>query len=349
VCEREHQARARAAERVADGDRTTVRIDAPVRRIDAPAVEAGQRLRRERLVELDDVDVLVSAARTIIRDDRARALEMLLRAADAAWWSGRLDRAAELGTLAAAVPLSDRDDEAFMVDLLIGVAEVLHGNFDRGAEALRRALAIADAFNHSRYLLPAAHGAVYIGDDHAAHRFLERSVASLRAAGAIGDLPGALEFLAGIDLWRGHLSTAAANAFEALRLATDAGQETTRAYLLALIASIDSVRGDEEACRARAREALDIALRRSLVLHATLARCALGRLELGLGRCEQALDHFAAVADDGPERRTRSCPSSRRPDIVEAAIRCGEFEHAATAMRRLDACAARTRSSWSLA
>jgi len=74
--------------------------DSPALRVTAASLRGAYELEHGSLETA--YDVLVSAARTILRDEPARALEMLLRAADAAWWSGRLDRAAELGTLAAA-------------------------------------------------------------------------------------------------------------------------------------------------------------------------------------------------------------------------------------------------------
>src|SRR3954454_16672958 len=58
VRERGEDARAAGAERVADGDRAAIGVDALG--IDRPLVDAGERLRRERLVELDDLDVFPS-------------------------------------------------------------------------------------------------------------------------------------------------------------------------------------------------------------------------------------------------------------------------------------------------
>src|SRR2546429_276591 len=57
-----HQTRARSAERMAERDRAAVRID--VRRVvgDSVVAQHRQRLRRERLVQLDDIDVELNEA-----------------------------------------------------------------------------------------------------------------------------------------------------------------------------------------------------------------------------------------------------------------------------------------------
>lgn len=293
--------------------------------------------------------VLVAAAKDILEREPLRALEMLVRAGDVAWWAGRLDWAAELGRLAAAVPVSDRDDEAFMVDLLMGTSEALQGDFERGAATLRRALRIAETFDHPHYLLPASVGTVYLGDELATRRHLERAVSSLRAAGAIGDLPAALQFLAAVDLWEGRIPSAIANGFEALRLATETKQESSRAFLLALMAAIDAARGDDQRCRERAREALDLASRRGLALHATLAHWALVRLELGRGRPDLSLEHIAALADDRPGVSHPLMAMLATMDVVEGAVRCGEDDLGVAALQRLDAWTARTGSAWSQA
>lgn len=293
--------------------------------------------------------VLVAAARETLRDDSLQALEMLLRAGDVAWLAGRLDWAAEIGTLAAAAPASDRDDEAFIVNLLTGTAEALQGDYEQGAAAIRRALRIAETFDHPRYLLPASSGAAYMGEDVAAHRHLERAISCLRAAGAIGDLPTALQFLAAIDIWQGAVAAAVANGYEGLRLATEADQESSRAFLLAVIAAIEAVRGDEDACRESAHEALALASPRGLALHRALAHWSLARLELGCGRPDLALEHVVAVSDDRPGNSHPIMALVATMDIVEVAVRCGEPELAGAALERLDRWADRTRSPWSLA
>src|SRR5260221_4959031 len=58
---------------MANGDGAAVRIDARILGFDLQQLEAAENLRRERLVELDDVDIL---------EGEAGALERLLRGGD---------------------------------------------------------------------------------------------------------------------------------------------------------------------------------------------------------------------------------------------------------------------------
>src|SRR4029077_18066074 len=65
-------ARAGGAERVADRDGAAIRVDPAVGEIDFEAAQAGQDLRRERLVDLDHVDVLQRQAGALQRLFRGR-------------------------------------------------------------------------------------------------------------------------------------------------------------------------------------------------------------------------------------------------------------------------------------
>src|SRR5512135_225434 len=64
----ERKARTGAAERVADGDRAAVRIDARILEVDLHQLEAPQHLARESLVYLDDIHVLELQAGALERE-----------------------------------------------------------------------------------------------------------------------------------------------------------------------------------------------------------------------------------------------------------------------------------------
>jgi DNA-binding CsgD family transcriptional regulator len=294
-------------------------------------------------------EILTQTAREVLADHPDQGLEMLMLARNAAWFSGRLERAVELGTLAASIPVSEEEGEAFAVDTLIGTAEVLRGDFEQGAAALRRALRIAETFRHPAHLLSASQAAVFLGDYAKSRRHLEDAIATLRATGALEELTVALQFEAGLDLWQGRFSSAAANGHEGLRLATETGQESSRAYLLAALAHVDCVRRHVTECRARATAALQLAATRGLVMHATFARWALGRLELGIGRPTVALEHFAAITDETPGESHPLMAMYATPDVVETAIRCGKPEMARCALARLEIWAERSGTAWSRA
>jgi hypothetical protein len=106
-----------------------------------------------------------------------------------------------------------------------------------------------------------------------------RAVARARREGAVGLLPQALEYLAPVELVAGRLDAAAASASEGLRLARETGNDTSACRHLATLAHLAAIRGDEDACRGHAAEALDRAAVRGLGLPATLASYALALLD----------------------------------------------------------------------
>jgi hypothetical protein len=72
-----------------------------------------------------------------------------------------------------------------------------------------------------------------------------------------------------------------------------------------------------------------------LGLQAAFAHWALGLLELMLGRPDAALTRLSRLRA-GPGEGHPSIALSAAVDLVEAAIRCGEQEHAATTLAMFD-------------
>ena len=89
-------------------------------------------------------------------------------------------------------------------------------------------------------------------------------------------------------------------ASEGMRIARETGQETLACALLAALAKVAALRGDEDECRAYAQESLGVAVPRRLGLAIALASEALGLLDLGLGRPGQAMVGSRSIARAGP-------------------------------------------------
>jgi DNA-binding CsgD family transcriptional regulator len=167
-------------------------------------------------------------------------------------------------------------------------------------------------------------------------------VARARQDGAVGLLPHALEYLAPVELVAGRLSAAAASATEGLRLARETGNDTSACRHLATLAHLAALRGDEDACRASAAEALERAAARGLGLPATLAANALGLLELGQGRTAEALARFQRLLAAGPGAGSPFFALYTVPELVEAAVRAGQPEAAAAPLAAFGQLAAAT-------
>jgi DNA-binding CsgD family transcriptional regulator len=147
-----------------------------------------------------------------------------------------------------------------------------------------------------RRLMWAGVAAFFLGEQETGNALYARAVARARQEGAVGLLPQALEYLAPVELVAGRLDAATASASEGLRLARDTGNDTSACRHLTTLAHVAALRGDEDACRSLAAEAL-----------ARLQR----------------------LLDAGPGEGSPFFAVYTVPDLVEAAVRSGRPEVAA--------------------
>ena len=277
---------------------------------------------------LDAAAMLVAGSELAATVDPSQALQMLVEASEIASYAGDVTPTAELGRRAAALPVADKAGE-FLSDLLQGMGRVAEGDGAAGAPLLRRAIALAGSLEQPRLLLWAGVAAFFVGETVAGDALYARAVARARREGAVGLLPRALEYQAPVELAAGRLGAAVASATEGLRLARDTGDDTSACRHLATLAHAAALRGDEDACRGHAAEALDRAAARGLGLPATLAGYALGLLDLGLGRPAEALARLQRLLAAGPGAGSPFFAVYTVPDLVEAAVRGGQPEAAA--------------------
>jgi DNA-binding CsgD family transcriptional regulator len=285
-------------------------------------------IEASRGIALDAVAMLTAGSELAATVDPSEALHMLVEASEIASYAGDVTPTAELGRRAAALPVEDKVGE-FLSELLQGMGRVAEGDATRGTPMLRRAIALAGTMDHPRRLLWAGVAAFVGGEQDKGSALYTRAVARARQEGAVGLLPVALEYLAPVELVAGRSDAAMANATEGLRLARETGNDTSACRHLATLAHLAALRGDEAACRSAAAEALERAAARGLGLPATLARNALGLLELGLGRAEDALARFQELLAAGPGAGSPFFAVYAVPDLVEAAVRSGRPEAAA--------------------
>jgi DNA-binding CsgD family transcriptional regulator len=144
----------------------------------------------------------------------------------------------------------------------------------------------------------------------------------------------------------GLLHDAEVTCGEGERLARELGQQTATADVVqALVAAW---RGDEESCRRRAGEAAAEAEVRRLGSVAAGASWALGLLDLGLGRPDEALSRLAPVVA-GRGLTHPGIALWATPDLVEAAARAGRADDARAALHRFGAWATRAGTPWGIA
>jgi DNA-binding CsgD family transcriptional regulator len=287
--------------------------------------------------------LLVAAAQD--SGDRAVALAHLALAGEAASLAGG-PWAKELGHAVRKVVPGDAGADRPVVDLLIGVADVAAGDWEEGAARLRHVISHARGTEDPLTLLRAGQAALLVGDEVTARRLYLRAEGTLRRTGAVGLLGTTLNRLAFSYAQSGLLDDAEITCQEGLRLARELGQQTATAEVV--MAIVTAWRGDEEACRRHAGEAGAQADARRLGAVAAGASWALGLLELGLGRPDEAFARLEpAVAGRGLSHPGVSLWAT--PDLVEAAARVGRPEDARAALQRFGAWAGRAGTPWGIA
>jgi DNA-binding CsgD family transcriptional regulator len=291
---------------------------------------------------------LLRAARRLEPLDAGLARETYLDALSAAMFAAHLSSAGgsaiEVAQVARKAPPPPHSPRA--PDLLLDGLTAL---FDEGYASSARTLVRAVSHfgqdmtpaDELRWLWMASSCALHLWDDERWGTLTDRHVRLAREAGALSELPLALNGRTFPLLFAGEL-TAAAVLTEELHVAMEAtGISLTRYAALGLAA----MRGDEAATLALAREGEEGIARRGEGIGLSVTEWASAVLYNGLGRYDEA----AAAARPASERPHDLGTSNwALVELIEAASRCGADDIAADAHRRLRAMTQVVGSDWAL-
>jgi len=186
-------------------------------------------------------------------------------------------------------------------------------------------------------------------ETHRGRALAARAIETARTAGAIGALPGAL-WMAGRDAAASdRFAVAVARYEEAIRLSRETGQATALCAGLAGLACVEARQGHEEACRAHAREAFELAEARGLGFFGLWTFEALGDLEAGLGNVEAAVGHLAEKERRLEQHGIADPDPSPAPELIEALLRLERVTEAARRLSAFEEAAVAKGQPWSLA
>jgi DNA-binding CsgD family transcriptional regulator len=250
-------------------------------------------------------------------------------------YAGDQPAALAAGRLAVELAREHPSREAeFFASMAQGIALVANGEGEAGAAAVRRAVAISEASGElpedPRELVWTAFGPMWLREAEAGRAPIDRLLAQARAKSAIGALPSLLTNL-GRDQATTHRWPAAEASYdEALRLAHETGQRLDVVAALAGMACLEARQGREAACREHAAEAARQSDELGLLFFAVWSDQALGDLELGLARPAAALDHHLAQAERLRAAGFADVDMSPAPELVDAQMRLGRREEAAS-------------------
>jgi DNA-binding CsgD family transcriptional regulator len=314
-----------------------------------------QRVRVERLRAQiafalsrgsDAPPLLLKAAQRLKRLDVRLGRETYLEALTAAVFAHRSASggggALEVARAARAAPPSSRPPRA--PDLLLDGWVLLNTKgYRAGTPILKRAL---DAFRGEsmskeeeiRWLWLACHTAYELWDDEAWHVLSARLVELARHAGALNELPVALDSLAVANLFAGDFATATSLVEEGKAITEVTGSHPTP-YGPVLLAAC---RGREPGASELIEPSMKEVVHRGEGMGLTVIQWASALLYNGLGRYEHAL----AAAQQATEHPRD--PPRALPELIEAATRSGKPELAADALQRLAETTRPSGTDWGL-
>ena len=294
----------------------------------------------------ESLELLLEAAGRYERLDPRLARETYLEALTAALLGHRSGPAGPLQVARAARGAPPPCDRGASDLLLEGMTTLIADGYQAGTPALQHAVSV---FRHGdvpgdeqlRWLFAATRGAVDVWDDESWRELSIRQVELARAAGALSLLPFALCQEIAMHLHAGELTTAASlvREFTAVKKATSAGVPDFGAMLLA-------------AWQGRSRDALWLIEEivsdmdtRGRGFGVSIAHYAASVLRNGLGQYEDALAS-AELAVSHPE--DLGFANLALAELIEAAVRSGRPERAATARQRLTAITQPSGTAWGL-
>ncbi len=168
--------------------------------------------------------------------------------------------------------------------------------------------------------------------------------------GQDGELPGVGIYLAWIECMRSDLMAAHAYAREAYEAAAGVGSDSTRGLTLAACSLVDAYRGQADAVRAEAAQALALLRQAGWTLEEPWALWAVGFLELSLGNPAAAARALEPLAQLVEAAGTVTTPlSAALPDELEALVALGEFHRAERLLEMLEAYGRSSGLAWPLA
>jgi DNA-binding CsgD family transcriptional regulator len=293
-------------------------------------------------------------ATAIEMDDPERAARMLTDAAWAFFVAGEIAEGAGSAEEAHAIGERVGGVAATRAGGGLGIALLLTGD-SRKAEPLlaeyQRSLALEDPVGESAYQLlrPAGQVLTWFEAYEPAREMLASTIDSARKRSALGTLPYALASLSELDFRTGNWAAAYANASEAVRIADEIDQQTTRSFSLACLALIEGAQGRENDCATHANDALRLAYPHigSVVAY---ANAALGLLELSCGKPDLAVQHLEQLRRRVNEHGLKDpAVIPWRADLIEAYVRVGRRDDAVRELAAFQEDAEATARRWALA
>ncbi|WP_114905739.1 helix-turn-helix transcriptional regulator [Ornithinimicrobium murale] len=236
-------------------------------------------------------------------------------------------------------------------DLARGMALTLVGQ--PGADLIRRAveqLATGDTLRadplRAEWLVL---GPLYLREEGRYRTLVRAALAETREAAALGELARLLFLVALDDAATDHWSRGHSEYHESIQLARAAGHANDLTLALAGLAWLEARMGRDQDCRVHAEESLALCRANDITIGRIWCGLALGELELGAGRPEQALVHLDEVDHTLQVHGLHDMDLDPAPERAEGLLRLGRAEEARDAIAQFHRLSTAKGQAWALA
>jgi class 3 adenylate cyclase len=303
----------------------------PVLRVDIESLSGHIAMRCGSMDE--GYRTLVGAAKAIEPIDRLKSIRILTDALLSTFGAGQpTDVLADARHAIDMLRPDDPPEFAIFAHVAYGTLVVLAGygsdgpkHFHDSAELFK---AVPGDSADPLLLICACFVGLFLREAEAGRDLLGRAVQRAREHAPTAALPTLLFMLgrdaAATDRW----PLARANYEEGARVARETTQFARLAGSVAGLAWLDALEGRADECRAHAAEALELSDQYGMGLYKAWSLIALGQLELGLGRPDEALHHFQSCESLLTEASINDPDISPAPDIVDTLVRLGRLAEA---------------------
>ncbi|MEJ2853435.1 MULTISPECIES: helix-turn-helix transcriptional regulator [unclassified Saccharothrix] len=283
---------------------------------------------------------LVRAAEGLVGTRRALAIAALGFAGEAASIAGDHQRHATIAEFAEGIREPDEPPATrITLDHLVGMSATFAGRHEKALPHLRSVVELADRVAHPQAGIWGAQAAYVLGDAARAHDLAAGAVTAARESGLTALVSWALVYRALSALLLDQHAVALSAATEGAHAATALGQHNAVVDHLTILALLAAFRGDTDTALHNIDSANEQIVRRGLGRSGTFGAWAFACVDLALDRPADALDRLRLKAA-GAHAGIRVMAA---PQVVEAAVGCGQPSTGDRALQRFEKWAGATR------
>lgn len=284
------------------------------------------------------IEILLEAADEVAPVDGSRALRLLAHASEPASAGPAGELSIALGERAEAIEPPDLSSR-FLRGVLMGYGRFHAGETAIGVRHLRDAIDAVMGSTESHLLFAAGRAAFFVGDDEASRAIDTRILETARNRGAAAFVPMVGTRVALMEILGGRFEQGRATAMEQVRLARSTTARVFAGPAMSMVVLAEAMRGDTQACRQAADEAVALSSRITLAAIEDMTHWGLGVLDAGAGRWDDALARLSSIAHP-----TLAIASSF--DRADAAVRSGELRAAASLLESMTEFAEASGVAW---